>query len=210
MAIQLSHFPLPLSLLSALLRLTHAVLGLLPLFSGGSAGRRAWGSSRRSVQSASSSGRGLLPVVWSARPDLCSQIWLVGLLTIVVVLLRSELMVVCRGHAPLNKVGILIRASSLFVEVAEHPPAGRGDEERSWSGFCGVLGVPGRRHRLCGATALSFSLWWQGEKRRELSLLRIWRRRVFSRCCDVRFIGWDASSPSSSSSHVSSLPWQLR
>jgi hypothetical protein len=66
--------------------------------------------------------------------------------------------VVCRGCAPLNKAGVLGHAFGLFVEVAEHPLAGRGGRERSRSGFCGMLGVLGRRRQLCGATALSF-LW---------------------------------------------------
>jgi hypothetical protein len=94
--------------------------------------------------------------------DLCLQIGFLGFLVAAALLLRSELVGVCRGHAPLNKVEALVLELKVVAGFAKYPLAGRGGGRRSWGDTGAVLCASGRRRWICICKVFSPALAGRG------------------------------------------------
>jgi hypothetical protein len=191
--------------------LVQCLPGLLPLSSGGSAGRSGEGSRRRRVDARSrSSCSGLRPVEavlassWSGRRDLCGQISVLALFFIVLLLLWLEPGVAERSTVPPRK---LVAGSSVvcgFFAVVPHL-AGRGGEVVRRYGEVGVVvllsacrGGEGEKLFAAPSSAHRRSWMWRDSKSPlcsgRLGGRRAWETLV-SACIEARI-------PASASMHI--------
>jgi hypothetical protein len=142
---------------------SHRVFGAAPLVLRWLCRPEGMGSRCRRVQGRLSSRLGAVsPVIWSAtEPVLRIQIWMLGLLSVVALLLWAELVRDGESPAPPNK-GMQIPELQQSLGVAKHPLAVCGGGERRWGDSFAACGSWGLRRRFCSCAVLSPSLAGRG------------------------------------------------